>query len=360
MQQILMRHISYIMAACAFAAMTLSCGPKDLERSLEDTGWPSECPEGYLLGVSAPFCGLVDGMLISAGGANFPDMPAAYGGSKKIYSGIFLLKSEGWVHAGELPTPGAYGGCLNVCGNLFAVGGNNGDEAVSDVFIFRVCGDEVTVEPTSPLPVGIEQAGYACEDSTIYVAGGLTPFGVNEKVYAGKVHEDGVEWTEIASMPETLVQPVAFHSGGCLYVWGGFDPIAKTVSCKGWKFNESTGGWTLLEEGSETFTGASVTVLSDGRLAAVGGVDKDVFAYGLSAVREKKHRYMMMEPEEYGFNRSLRIFDPDTEEWSCHGEADALALAGAGAASDADGIHIVGGEIKPGIRTPRSWKLKLR
>ena len=348
------------MAACVLAAMTISCGPKKLERSLEDTGWPSECPEGYLMGVSAPFCGLIDGKLVSAGGANFPDTPAAYGGLKKTYGGIFLLKPEGWVHAGELPFPLAYGGCLDAGGRLMAVGGNNGERAVSDVFTFRIDGDKVTAEAFSKLPVGIEQAGYACEDSTIYVAGGLTPTGINNKVYAGKFSDNGIEWTVLATMPENLVQPVAFHAGGNLYVWGGFDPEAKSVSCKGWKFNEATKEWTLLGEGAGTFTGASSAVLPDGRLAVVGGVDKDVFTYGLNAVREKKHRYMLMNPAEYRFNRTLRIFDPSTEEWSDYGEADALALAGAGAACDEEGLRIVGGEIKPGIRTPRSWKLKIR
>lgn len=355
-----MKHFFSFMAACILAAMTLSCGPKDLNRSLEETGWPSDCSEGYLMGVSVPFCGVVDGMLVSAGGANFPDVPAAYGGLKQLYSDIFLLKPEGWVSAGKLPYASAYGGCLNVGGKLITIGGNSGYNAVADVFVLNPAGDKVAVEATTPLPVGIEQAGYASEESTIYVAGGLTPFGPNDKVYAGKVSDDGIEWIELTSMPEILVQPIAFHTNGHLYLWGGFDPVSKTVSCKGWRFDEDTAQWTLISEGEDTFTGASAAVLPDGRLAAIGGVNKDVFAYGLSAVREKKHQYMLMEPEQYGFNRSVRIFDPSSEKWSSYGEAGALALAGAGVAADGNDIYIVGGEIKPGIRTPRSWKLEIR
>ena len=87
----------------------------------------------------------------------------------------------------------------------------------------------------TPLPYPVEQAGYAADGSVVYVAGGITPDGVNMKVLAGKIRGLDIEWEETAPMPEPLVQPVAFITGGHLHVWGGFDPQAKTVSSKGWK-----------------------------------------------------------------------------------------------------------------------------
>ena len=42
-------------------------------------------------GVSAPFAGFVDSVLIVAGGCNFPDKPAAEGGKKVYYSQIYSL-----------------------------------------------------------------------------------------------------------------------------------------------------------------------------------------------------------------------------------------------------------------------------
>ena len=349
-----------LMAACALAAMALSCNPTNLNRKLKETGWPTDCTDRYMMGVSAPFCGVVEGTVLSAGGANFPEIPAAYGGLKELYNEIYLLTQDGWISAGKLPFPSAYGGCVNIGGRLIAVGGSNGDKAITNVFAFVINENKVTTEALTPLPIGIEQAGYACDDSTIYVAGGITPSRLNDKVYEGKVSGNEIIWSELASMPEKLVQPVAFHANGSLYLWGGFDPTSKTVSCKGWKLNKTTGEWTLLEERQETLTGATAVALPDGRMAVVGGVDKDVFTYGMNAVREKKRMYMVMEPEKYRFNRTLRIFDPAEEKWAAYGEADALALAGAGVAADTERIYIIGGEIKPGIRTPRSWKLKLR
>lgn len=359
MQPLLMKTVLFPVAAAVLAAITLSCNGGKQGSVLEDTGWPSECAEGYLKGVSAPFCGTADGILLSAGGANFPETPAAEGGAKRFYSDIFLLKPKGWVRAGELPSALAYGGCFNIGGGLLCVGGNDGTGAVTDVFMLRTNGGKVDVEASTPLPVGIEQAGYACSGSTVYVAGGLTPEGVNDKVYTGTYSDGEIAWTASASMPEPLVQPIAFHAGGSLYVWGGFDPTSKTVSCRGWKLDEDTGGWELLGEGDETFTGAGAAVLPDGRLAVVGGVDKDVFSIGLCAAGEEKYRYMTMQPQEYGFCRRLRVFDPVSGQWTVCGEHEALALAGAGVVAGPMGLHVIGGEIKPGVRTPRSWKLEL-
>ena len=43
------------------------------------------------LGVSAPFAGIHNGVLIVAGGCNFPDKPVTEGGAKRYYSEIFVL-----------------------------------------------------------------------------------------------------------------------------------------------------------------------------------------------------------------------------------------------------------------------------
>ena len=60
------------------------------------------------LGVSAPFAGIHNGVLIVAGGCNFPDKPVTEGGAKRYYSEIFVLLPEGWKEIDRLPRPVAY------------------------------------------------------------------------------------------------------------------------------------------------------------------------------------------------------------------------------------------------------------
>ena len=54
------------------------------------------------LGVSAPFAGIHNGVLIVAGGCNFPDKPVTEGGAKRYYSEIFVLLPEGWKEIDRL------------------------------------------------------------------------------------------------------------------------------------------------------------------------------------------------------------------------------------------------------------------
>ena len=361
MQQILMKLTIRTILASVMAITAAACGTRETEAGfvMEDTGWPAECSEGYSKGVSAPFCTVFEGRPLIAGGANFPDVPAADGGTKRFYSDIQVLGDDGWYRAGELPFPLAYGGCVCADGQTVLAGGSNSSGTVADVFQLVPLGDGVVALPMTPLPYPVEQAGYAADGSVVYVAGGITPDGVNMKVLAGKIRGLDVEWEEMAPMPEPLVQPVAFITGGHLHVWGGFDPQAKTVSSKGWKMDLETRRWEEAGEGpdGETFAGAAAVVLADGKAVAAGGVDKDVFSWGLSG--KDKDRYMRMAPEEYGFNRRLRIYDPDKGVWSSAGESEAFALAGAGMTTDGSSIYIIGGEIKPGIRTPQTWKTEL-
>lgn len=60
-------------------------------------------------GVSAPFAGSIYQNLIVAGGCNFPDVPAAKGGTKRFYADIYELPHPDknpngqWHKIGELP-----------------------------------------------------------------------------------------------------------------------------------------------------------------------------------------------------------------------------------------------------------------
>lgn len=65
------------------------------------------------LGVSAPFAGIHNGVLIVAGGCNFPDKPVTEGGAKRYYSEIFVLLPEGWKEIDRLPRPVAYGATVS-------------------------------------------------------------------------------------------------------------------------------------------------------------------------------------------------------------------------------------------------------
>ncbi len=165
-----------------------------------------------------------------------------------------------------------------------------------------------------------------------------------------------------ACLPEPLVQPVAFASGGSLYVWGGFNPETLEVSDKGLVISSEVEKSLWREAPSipdgGTFVGATGATLPDGRLAVVGGVNRAIFARALHNTPEDRIPYLSKEPAEYQFRQAVYAFDPASGAWTLLGADPACALAGPGVAvRPAGGLYVAGGELKPGVRSPRIFSL---
>ena len=100
---------------------------------------------GSAQGVSAPFAGRVAGSVWVAGGCNFPDVPAAEGGKKKMYADVYALTpAEGnganWHKVGQLPRPLAYGVGLSVPEGLVCIGGTDGQSSRAEAYLLSADG----------------------------------------------------------------------------------------------------------------------------------------------------------------------------------------------------------------------------
>lgn len=331
------------------------------DSAFEDTGMLDCGSEGSEKGLSAVFCGLVAGKVVCAGGANFPEIPAAHGGEKHYYRDVFRFDGR-WEKCTELPCPLAYGGSFSVGGRMVIAGGNDGGGPVDKVFCISSARGGVKVEEMdSVLPEALEQAGYASQGRNLYIAGGLSSGGVSRKVYKGRVKGKRIEWSSVAELPENLVQPVTMVSNGHLLVWGGFDPEGKRASSTCWDIDLRSGECTESGQvpGGGTFTGATLVTLDDGRAAVIGGTHRETFNRGLNARGKQKEDYMSMPAGDYRFNRKIWIFNPIGKSWSVPVESGRTALAGAGCVCDSKYLYIIGGETKPGVRTPQTWRIPL-
>ena len=317
----------------------------------------------YAKGVSAPFCGVAGEALVVAGGANFPDKSLLEGGAKRVYADIWALESGDWAHAGVLPDSTAYGATFAVDGSLILAGGNVCGETTDKVYELTLRDGAAALRALPRLPEPMEQCGWTRDGDRLYLVGGVGTTGV----YACTI--GSYEWTKLADLPEPLVQPVAFASGGKLFVWGGFNPETLAVSDKGIVILSEPS--VILSESEEsewhpappvpdggTFVGAAGATLPDGRLAVVGGVNRAIFARALRNTPEDRIPYLSKEPAEYQFRQAVYAFDPTTETWALLGSAPACALAGPGvAASGATALFVAGGELKPGVRSPKIFTL---
>ena len=324
----------------------------------------------YAKGVSAPFCGVAQGVLVVAGGANFPDKSLLEGGAKRVYADIWAKAptSRKWIHAGVLPDSTAYGATFAVDSTLILAGGNVCGTTTDKVYELRLHYGKAVLRTLPQLPEPMEQCGWTRAGDRLYLVGGVGTTGV----YACTIGD--YHWDKIADLPEPLVQPVAFASAGKLYVWGGFNPETLEVSDKGIVMDiPAPGGdafvissgveksvWRLTEPIPDggTFVGATGATLPDGRLAVVGGVNRAIFARALHNTPEDRIPYLSKEPAEYQFRQEVFAFDPLTETWSLLASDPACALAGPGVAAHGPrSLYVAGGELKPGVRSPKIFSL---
>lgn len=303
----------------------------------------------YAKGVSAPFCGLLSGNLVVAGGANFPDKPLLEGGAKRVYDDIWQLKGAEWKHLGHLPDSTAYGATFGTPDGLVLAGGNVCGSTTDKVYLLKSDGTLISLPP---LPVPVEQAAPAQADGFLYLVGGNNVFRCREGEW---------EWSRLATLPMPLTQPVAFVHSDALYLWGGFNAQTLEVPADGWKLSlqDPAQGWKAapgIPDGG-TFVGSAGTVLPDGRLAVVGGVNRDIFARALHNTPEDRIPYLSKEPWEYHFRSAVYAFDPIAEAWSLLADDPACALAGPGLCASGHSLYVAGGELKPGVRSPRIFTL---
>ena len=332
----------------ALLALAVSC--TSMNTTLKTSLLPPIPDAAYAKGVSAPFCGFAGDTLVVAGGANFPDKPLLEGGAKKVYADIWAFTGGEWQHAGCLPDSVAYGASFSLGDALVFAGGNVCGTTTDKVYLVKVREGKACLQELPSLPVPMEQCGWTQLGETLFLAG-------QEGVFSCKAGE--FVWTRLADLPEPLVQPVAFAAPGKLFLWGGFNPQTLLAPDQGHCLDLESLQWgsaPAIPDGG-TFVGAAGTTLEDGRLLVLGGVNRSIFERALRNTPEDRIPYLSKQPEEYRFRKSVFVFDG--EAWQTLGEVPEAALAGPGLASVPGGAVVTGGEIKPGVRSPKTFKLSL-
>jgi len=130
--------------------------------SLPANGQQSSHPNFFLLpdvpaeiGLGGPLVGTHDGVLIVAGGANFPT-PLTEGGAKVWHDDVYVLLpgSDLWLTGQKLPRPLAYASCTSTARGIVVVGGSDADQVYSTVFRMRwdIRSKQVLFESLPDLP----------------------------------------------------------------------------------------------------------------------------------------------------------------------------------------------------------------
>lgn len=325
-------------------------------------GFPAD-EAGIGQGVSACFAGRIDDSIVMAGGCNFPVNTLEPDSRKKYYKGIYAARSGQadqlhWKQIGLLPEPLAYGVSV-VCDNsMIIVGGMNGEGSRKAAYRIRIADGKAQVSLLPPLPCTADNMAGAMVGRHLYVAGGMMDGKASCCVLYLDIDHPDDGWKDIKPFPGIMrVQPVAGSMGGkrfCLF--GGFAPAGSgeeaRLAMDGCAYDETTGEWVLLDgpeddKGNPLFVGGGASVnLGEDSLLVMGGVNKEVF---LAAVNHPQPDYLTHPVEWYHFNPYTLLYSK--EGWRVIGKSAATARAGAALVLTKQGLYVIGGELKPRVRS---------
>ena len=218
------------------------------------------------------------------------------------------------------------------------------------------------------LPTGFKSGVFAQSGDTAYIGLGSTgsslfslDMGAAEKI-----------WKEMASFPGPDTSGAAFTmAGGNLYVFSGSgkenaEDASPIIFTTGYVYDTASNIWSKLDTTVPVgLLGATAHAINDDQIAFFGGYNKELFdkyLYGVittdkaaepDAWQKIVDDYMGMAPADYRWNTKVLVYTISTNSWSDLGENPYQPNTGSALVSVDDGILLVNGEVKPGLRTPR-------
>ncbi|WP_227009056.1 sodium:solute symporter family transporter [Christiangramia fulva] len=349
-------------------------------------------------GLNGSFAGINDGVLIIAGGANFPNEPVWEGGNKKYYKKIFILQKinnhYNWIkNEVELPKPMAYGASVVTSQGLWCIGGMNSKGIYKDVFLIKWDSDlkEIRIQKKPPLPTPLANMDATVINDKIYIAGGQEEIG-------GKATKNffsftpGKGWQRLKDIPgQGRIQPVVIAQNNgktnVVYVFSGtyYDSTAQDPNkflTDVWQYNPLSDQWSqkasIPNNGTPGLQGgyvgaAPVTKLGDAHILFFGGAggDHQLWSQRLPLLKqlqsiqsEKKdslsgskkldslNNKIAENYQNTSFSKTIWAYHTITDTWSKRGTIPGKTQVVAKALKWDDDIVIPLGEIRPGIRTP--------
>lgn len=256
--------------------------------SATQPGWRQLPPYPRELGVAGILAGQHGGVLIAAGGANFPDRPPWEGGKKVYYDDIHVLLpgADEWMAAGQLPAPRGYSAVVSVPDGVLVIGGENAEQIFSDSLLLRWDGRKLVVAPAPALGSPLTSSVAAVLAGKVYLAGGYSPDAPRLSTgdfWRLDLAAMAAGWQTLPTWPgPTRAQAVMATAAGSVYLISGLEmrigidgKAQPTYLTDAYRY-EPEGTWEKLPEmpwsAIAAPSPAPVTTTPD-RIFVLGGVD---------------------------------------------------------------------------------------
>jgi solute:Na+ symporter, SSS family len=298
------RWLAGLLVACAVVA----------EAGVE---WAELAPLPDAHGFAGAFAGEAGGVLVVAGGANFPGGAPWDGGQKVWHDRIFVLEEPRgeWREVGRLPRPLGYGASVSTKEGLVCVGGSDAERHHADVFRLRWTGESIAVDELVPLPVALADMAGVAVGGHIHVIGGKVVPDATE-ASARHLVFDGERWAEAEALPGGgRIYPVVGVRGAAFYVFSGAalrddgeGGVVREYLRDAWRWGAGRGWERLADLPRAAVAAPSPAALAGvSSLLVVGGDDGELVGFEPRAAHP-------------GFPREILGYEGVTDTWAVVGE----------------------------------------
>lgn len=322
------------------------------------------------IGTAGVLSGVLEGKyVVVGGGANFPYDTVLNGGTKKLYSDVYLLEEKGGkLEVREhinLDNEIGYGASVTTKDGVYYIGGAATPEADNDILFLSIKDGKLSTEKVGDLPFTLQNGTAVEKDGKLYIITGKQNGKATNKMYEYDLVTGKSK--ELAPVPgaETRTQAVSQILDGKLYVFSGGDATAYT---DGYKYDFIADKWTSVAsvelDGKEiSLLGASSVKLNEKEMMVIGGFNKEVYDNAVANLGSLKGEelakfkagYFGADLAEFNWNREILIYNSDNNSWKSIGEIPFDAPCGEGLVLVGNKVFSINGEIKPGIRTSRIY-----
>ena len=311
------------------------------------------------VGVAGAFAGVVDGQLVVAGGANFPDQPPWEGGRKVWHDRVYALSSPDaqWSEAGTLPGPLAYGVSVPTENGLLLIGGSDDRQHHAEVWELSGPPEQPVFTPLPPLPIPLANACGARLGDMVYVAGGTTkPDAVEtlRRFWALEIGTREATWRELEAWPGPgRILAVAAAQSGAFYLFSGTDLEAGTDGAAKRRYLKDAYCYRPGEGWRRIADLPWPTVAAPSPAPAVGQ------SHCLILGGDDGSQIGRADPQQHtGFRRSLLAYHTITDTWAELGALPSGPVTAPAVHWD-DRWLVASGEVRPGVRSPAMPVIRL-
>jgi N-acetylneuraminate epimerase len=361
--------------------MMLMTGALSAQEKIKDVEWRQvatlqERDGKPSLGYAGAINGVSNGVLLVAGGANFPGKMPWAGGSKYYSGDVHVLERSGdtynWIKPirARLPAPVAYCGSTSTSLGVVYAGGENADGLSRSAYLLSWNKDSrgVEVKQLPDLPAALTNIGLAHLGNVVYAAGGD---GLNEStnsMLSLNLEKAGATWEPLPNLPQALANASVVAQEGYIYVVGGRSKSPTGISIlhnSTYRYDPVKQVWSTCARipGGNISAAPGVTIGKD-LILILGGDNGQVFhrietyISEIAKTADPEEKAKLLEKKNAlsihhtGFDRGMLLYNVRTDRWTKLGDLPFAAQVTTTATLWEGNLVLSNGEIRPGIRTP--------